>query len=229
MIDVACGAGYPAFAAAARIRPGGIVVASDISPSMMAAASRAANDLGVDNIEFRRMDAEALELEDASVDAVTNAYGLMFCPNPRQALREAHRVLKPGGRVALATWDEPSKSPFFTVITAVAASHLSLAPPDPTAPGPFRLSSSEELESMLRASGFANVRVESRPMSFTCESVAEYCQIFGDVAWKSRLAGLSDSQRASFTDAVDRAARPYLHGGCLRLVATSLCASGEKL
>jgi ubiquinone/menaquinone biosynthesis C-methylase UbiE len=228
VVDVACGAGYPALAAAARVRPGGRVLACDISPAMTAAAARAAEALGVKNIEFRTMDAEALALDDRSVDAVTNAYGLMFCPNPQQALHEAYRVLRPGGRVTLATWDEAAKSPFFAVMTAVAATHLSLAPQNPSAPGPFRLSSSEELESMLQASGFSSVHVESLPMTFECESVAQYCQIFGDVAWKGQMAALSDTALARFQDAVGGAAQPHLRSGRLRLAATSLCASGQK-
>ena len=62
-----------------------------------------------------------LRVDDNSFDAVTNVYGLMFCPEPQRAVREVHRALKPGGLFALVTWDEPSKSLFFTVIGELAA------------------------------------------------------------------------------------------------------------
>ena len=228
ILDVACGAGYPALTAAESVRPGGRVVAIDISPRMIAVASRQAQKRGIDNIDLLEMDAEDLQSEDNSFDAVTNAYGLMFCPDTLGALNEAHRVLKPGGRCALVTWAEPSKSPYFSVIFGVASTFLSLPPVDPANPGPFRLAASSNLESMLQTSGFSDVRVDSQSMTVECASIAEYCQIFGDVAWKARLAALSDAEAARFHEAVAKAAEPFTNGGRLRLVATSLCASGRK-
>ncbi len=227
-LDVACGAGYPALLGASHVQPGGTMVAVDISRAMIAAASKRAADAGHQNIEFLQMDAEALRFEPASFDAVTNAYGLMFCPDPQRAVNEGCRVLKEGGRLALATWDEPSKSPFFSVITPVAAPVLSLVAPEPDAPGPFRLSSPTRLDAMLRAAGCSDVRVESRPATFEFASVAEYIRIFSDLAWKSRLAALSRDEFNRFQDAVEQAAQPCWNDGRLRLTATSLCAAGRK-
>jgi SAM-dependent methyltransferase len=195
---------------------------------MIAVASRHAHSRGLDNIDFVEMDAEHLQLEDNSFDAVTNAYGLMFSPDTHGALHEAHRVLKPGGRLALVTWDELSKSPYFNVIMGVASTFLSLPPVDPAEPGPFRLAAARTLESMLRTSGFSDVRVDSSPMTVECASVNEYLQIFADVAWKARLAALSDVEAARFREALAEAVGPFMKGGRLRLVATSLCASGRK-
>ena len=229
VLDVACGAGYPALAAAARVRPGGTVIACDLSPAMIAAASATARARGIDNIEFQAMDAEALAFEDSAIDVATSAYGLMFCPDPQGALREAYRVLKPGGRAAFATWDQPENSPFFSVMIATATGFVPFAAPDPVAPGPFRLSSPRELEAMMRAAGFADVQVEKLAMPFECASIDEYWQISNDVAWKSRLARLTDFERAAFRDGVARAAQPFFVDGMLVLTAMSLCASGRKV
>ena len=229
ILDVASGSGYPALAAAARVRPGGTVVASDISPDMLAVTSAAAAAAGLENLEYRTMDAEALTIDDASVDAVTNAYGLMFCPDPGRAIREAHRVLKPGGRIALVAWDQLSKSPFFNVIFPVGGKHLSLTPSAPGVPGPFRFSTPGELESLLRDAGFVDVRVESRPISLAFESAAHYGRIFMDVAWKARIDALAEPQLEAFRDDVAAAVQPQMAGGALRLVATSLCASGRTI
>jgi enediyne biosynthesis protein CalE5 len=227
-LDVGCGAGFPALLGAARLSPGGTMVATDISTAMVAVTSDRARAVGLVNLEAKAMDAEELRFDDASFDAVTNAYGLMFCPDPQRAVTEAYRVLRPGGRCAVVTWDEPSTSPFFTVIIPTAAPILSLAAPVAGAPGPFRFASVTALEELMRASGFSHVSVESRAVVFECASVEEYFQIFSDVAWGARVAALPDAELFRLRDAVARAVQPFVRDGRLRLVATSLCASGKK-
>src|SRR5262245_23923979 len=228
VLDVACGAGYPALAAAVRVRPGGTVIASDLAPEMTAVAAAAAAAAGITNIEFRTLDAEQLEVDDVSIDSVTNVYGLMFCPDPLRAVREAYRVLSPGGRIAIVTWDEPSKSSFFNVITPVAAKHLVLTAPAPGSPGPFRFSSPAELDSMMRTVGFEDVRVEKRSMLLELDSADQYCQVFGDVAWKSRIDALDAARLQAFREDVRRVVEPYIERGRLRLTAASLCTSGRR-
>jgi hypothetical protein len=80
----------------------------------------------------------------------------------------------------------------------------------------------------MRDGGFSEIRVESCPAVFECVSASEYCRMFGDLAWKTRVSSLSDAERTRFVNEVDEAVRPYVAEGRLRLVATSLCASGLK-
>ena len=228
VLDVACGSGFPALAAAAAVRPGGTVVATDISPEMLAvAASRAKRD-ALDNIEFVEMDAEHLRFSDGEFDAVTNAYGLMFSPDLPRAIAEARRVLRSGGRFSAVTWDEPSQNPFFSVITPVAAPFLSIQPPAAGAPGPFRLSSATQLESLLREAGFSDIRVDRVPMTLELASADEYLQVFSDVAWKAKVAALSDRDLARLREAIAEAVQPHIVGGRVHLVASSLCAAGSR-
>ena len=228
VLDVACGSGFPALAAAAAVRPGGTVVATDISPEMLAvAASRAKRD-ALDNIEFVEMDAEQLTFGDGEFDAVMNVYGLMFSPDPSRAIAEARRILKPGGHFSAVTWDEPSRSPFFSVIIPVAVPFLSIQPPVAGAPGPWRLSSATELEALLREAGFSDARVDRVPMTVELASADEYLRVFSDVAWGPRVAALSDSDFARLREAVTEAVQPHIVGGRVRLVASSLCAAGTR-
>jgi SAM-dependent methyltransferase len=227
VLDVACGSGFPALAAAAAVRPGGTVVAIDISPEMLAvAASRAKRD-ALDNVEFVEMDAEDLRFIDGEFDAVTNVYGLMFSPDPPRALAEARRVLRHHGRFAAVTWDEPSQNPFFSVITLVAAPFLSIQPPAPGSPGPFRLSSAAQLESLLCEAGFSDVRIDRVPMTLELASADAYLQVFSDVAWKARVATLSDRDLARLRQAIAEAVQPHTIDGRVRLAASSLCATAS--
>lgn len=228
VLDVACGSGFPALAAAAAVRPGGTVIAIDISPEMLAVAAARARRDALDNIEFVEMDAEHLMFSDAEFDAVTNAYGLMFSADLPRAIAEARRVLKAKGRFLAVTWDEPSRNPFFSLITSVAAPFLSIQPPAAGAPGPFRLSSATELESLLRGAGFSGVRVDRVPMTLELASADDYLKVFADVAWKARVAALSDRDLARLREAVGEAVEPHIVGGRVRLVASSLCAVGNS-
>jgi enediyne biosynthesis protein CalE5 len=227
-LDVGCGAGYPSLAAADAVGPNGAVVAVDLSTAMLQAAAAAARRRGLSHITFLEMDAEDLGLETASFDSATNAYGLMFYPDPARAVAELHRVLAPGGRVAVAVWDDPAKSPYFSVISRAAARQWGVHPPIAGGPGPFRFAAPDGLASLLAAAGFTDVRVESCPAIFACRSTDQYCQMFGDLAWKTRMSALSEDERARFVREVDEAVRPYRTHDRLHLVATSLCATGLK-
>jgi SAM-dependent methyltransferase len=229
VLDAACGSGYPTIAAAAAIGRTGRVVATDISPEMLAAASRRAGEAGFDNIDFIEADAEELGLESASVDAATNTYGLMFCPDPQRAVGEMRRVLRRGSCAAIAVWDEPRHNPFFGLMFTAAAPLLNLTRPEAGSPGPFRLASAGELTALLDSAGFVEVAVERIPMTFECASIGHYIEVFGDLALKVRIARLAESDRARLHDAVAEAAAPYVDsGGRLRLQTVSLCASARS-
>lgn len=110
VLDVACGAGYPALVLAWA---GGRVLAADLSRQMIGVASERARRERLGNIRFVQMDAEAVCFADSSFDIVTNIYSLMFCLDPQRVVSEAHRLLVPGGRLAVATWAHPSQESVF--------------------------------------------------------------------------------------------------------------------
>ena len=137
-------------------------------------------------------------------------------------------MLIPDGRIALVTWDLPSQSAFFTVIRDVAAKFFVLREPAPDEPNPFRLASADMLRSLLEESGFSSVHIDRLTMTFECDSALDYCQIFKDYGWKSKIDALSSDDNAHFHQTITEALRPYEDGGRLRLAATSLCVSAQK-
>ena len=229
-LDVACGAGQPAATAAQRVTPGGRVNAIDLSPDMVAVTRRKAQRLGLQNLEAQEMDVQALTFEDDTFDAATCRFGLMFCPDPVRGASEIRRVLKPGARFALAVWDVPAKNPFFTSITAVLAEFVPMPPPDPAAPGVFRLAPPGELERVLRAAGFADVSVEPRPLVLSYSSLAKYWEIQTDLAapLKAAMSALSPEDLGRLKARVFEAIAPHVEGGVVKFAAVPLCASATK-
>jgi SAM-dependent methyltransferase len=127
VLDVACGSGLVAFRAAEAVGPHGQVVGVDLSGQMLDAARRRAEERYVRNASFQRMDAEDLQIPDASFDVVLCALGLMYMPEPEQAVREMRRVLRPGGRMLVAVWGERSRcgwSALFPIVDAEVASDV---------------------------------------------------------------------------------------------------------
>ena len=101
VLDVACGTGEPALPAAAMVGPAGFVLATDMAPEMLEVAREKAKAQGVSNVEFRLVDGEEIDVEPDTFDAVTCRWGMMFMPEPLNFLHQAHRALKPGGRIAV--------------------------------------------------------------------------------------------------------------------------------
>lgn len=127
VLDVACGTGVVSVAAARAVGRSGEVLGIDLSQRMVDAAHRHAGELGLTHATFTRMDAERLDLPDGQVDLVLCALGLMYLPDPGAALREMRRVLRPGGRVALAVWGERGRcgwAPLFGIVDAEVASEV---------------------------------------------------------------------------------------------------------
>jgi len=155
VLDLAAGPGEVGFAAARLIEPGGELICSDQSEAMVELARARGTALGLTNVTYRVLGGEWIDLELASLDVVLCRWGYMLMIDPDAALRETRRVLRSGGRVALAVWDAPELNPWLTVPLAVLAEHeLALAAPKGS-PGPLALADAELLRSMLENAGFA--------------------------------------------------------------------------
>lgn len=229
VLDVACGSGVPSLMAARRVSPGK-VVAIDLSPDMLAVTERHARRAGLANVELHEMDGQSLRFPEATFDAVTCNLGLMFCPDPAQALGGFLRVLKPGGRLAAVVWDEPPKNPFFTTIGAELAKLVPQPPPDPEAPGPFRLAPPGKLQGLLHAAGFTDVAISGCPLLFELPSFDHYWELQNDcsASLRASLAALTEGERTRLRHAAAASAAQHTQDGVLRLPGAPLCASARK-
>ena len=130
VLDIAAGDGYQSIAAARRVGPTGHVLAVDIAREQLRYAATAAREAGVEHLETRVMDAENLDLPDASVDAVLCQFGLMFLPDVDRGLREMLRVLKPGSWASLVIF-AAGGTPESEVAESIVASSSSEVPRQP--------------------------------------------------------------------------------------------------
>ena len=153
VLDVACGTGLVSFRMAAAVGECGSVVGTDLSGEMVEAACRHANQREVDNARFERADAEALPFVDATFDAAVCGLGLVYVPDPVRALGEMRRVLKPGGRAAVAVWGARRNcgwAEIFPITDARVASEV--------CPMFFQLGTGDMLARAFEAAGFTDIR-----------------------------------------------------------------------
>lgn len=108
VLDVACGTGLVSLAAARATGARGTVLGTDLSQEMVDAARRRARLQGLHQAHFQRMDAQHLDVPDAAFDVALCSLGLMYLTQPEGALQEMWRVLRPGGRVAIAGASAPA-------------------------------------------------------------------------------------------------------------------------
>ena len=157
ILDIACGTGEMSELVSPRAAR---VICTDFAPDMLAAARRRGEARGLANLEYREMDAEAMDLDEASVDAAMCRFGYMLMSDPVAALRETRRVLRDGGRLVFAVWAEPMRNPWVFVPGSVLMERGHMPPPDPDGPGIFALSERGKIESALDAAGLAASTIE---------------------------------------------------------------------
>lgn len=214
VLDLACGVGDPALAAALRIGPTGTVIATDIAPDMVAFAAQRAAAAGLRNVQAHEMDAEAIDLPDASVDAVICRLGLMFLPGLDRALAGVHRVLVPGGRFAAAIPWRPEDQPMSQLIGAIldALGLPPMPPPAPGRPGIFSLTDASYVCAALQRAGLADIRIRPYTLAFDHRSSDEYLEFMLalNVPLRQHLAGAPEQRLQEVRRTVAAAAQPWV-------------------
>jgi SAM-dependent methyltransferase len=164
VLELAGGIGETGMLAAELVAPMGSVIISDQAEAMLAGARARAQELGVENVEFKVLNAEWIDLPLASFDAVLCRWGYMLMADPATALGETRRVLAPGGHVALAVWDSIESNPWALLPgRELIERGLEPAPVPDSAPppGPFALGNADVVSELLAEAGFTDVEVQA--------------------------------------------------------------------
>jgi len=230
VLDVAAGYGEPALTAARRVGAEGSVVATDISPEMIAFGRERAAAAGLDNVEFIESDAASLDLPEAGFDAALSRWGIIFEPEGETAAARIRAFLKPGGRMAISSWGPPDRVPMLGLPMRTVMQRLQVPPPPPGTPGPLSRPTPEALVGLLEGGGFSDVAVEETDVIFEWQSPEEFTTFIKEIAppiiamLEPHPKEVRDDTWTAITEAVREAAAD---SGKVRLSNQALLAAGQ--
>jgi ubiquinone/menaquinone biosynthesis C-methylase UbiE len=178
VLEMAAGTGVLTRTMASRLPAYAHIVATDLNQPMLDHAK--ARQSHADRIEWKQADALALPFEDERFDAVACQFGVMFFPDKIQGYKQAHRVLKPGGRLLFNVWDRISENEFADVVNEALTVFFPRDPPCFMARTPHGYHDVERIRIELNAAGFSNVSVEtvdgSSEASSPLDPAIAFCQ-----------------------------------------------------
>ncbi len=220
LLDVACGRGAVMLAASARGISG--LTGIDVSPTMIELAASDLRAAGVTDVDLRVMDAEHLEFPDARFDALTAAFALFFLPDPTAAAAEFHRVLRPGGIVAVSTWGrEDERWSFEDELLTSADSPRRRALQQPFDRG-------EDVADLLHVAGFAGLQLHQEETEIRFASKQQWWDWHWSFSVRGLLEQLEPAAVIAYRDAcfAEMDALKTASGYPLRL--TALIATGRR-
>ena len=230
VLELACGPAGLGLAAAARVAPGGRVVLSDVAAEMTAIAAARAEAAGLTNVSTCELDVERIEQPDDAYDVVLCREGLMFATDPARAAAEIRRVLRPGGRAAVAVWGSRELNPWLGVVFDAVSAQIGRPVPPPGVPGPFSLGDSERLAGLLSAAGLEDVVVRDVSVPLRAASFDEWWVRTSALAGPltNILGSLPEPATQAIRDRLFEATSAYRTPSGLEFPGVSLIAAGRR-
>jgi SAM-dependent methyltransferase len=212
VLELAAGPGDTGLLAAELIAPGGTLISTDAVEAMVDLARARAAELGIDNAEFKRMDAEWIDLPTASVDGVIARWGYMLLADPATALGETRRVLRPGGRVALAAWTDPADNLWASVPQQELVAIGATQPPGPDEPNMFAFRDPQRIRTLLEEAGFGEIVVDQLDLVWRYDDLDAWWDVQLDISTglATGVGALTPAQRDDLRDTIDARLAQYV-------------------
>jgi SAM-dependent methyltransferase len=209
-LELGAGTGEFARLLSVAVGPHGRVLATDAAAGMVDLIGTTNADLP--NVETAQVDAASTGLPDRNFDAVAFRMGLMFVPAPDVAVREIHRVLRPGGRLAAATWAAPEHNPWLVCVgmSAMLSGLISGGLPTESG-GPLSLGDPTALGQLATDAGFVDVDVQQVPMTMQFRDVDEHLRHVTSLAPPLAIAfrNADDDKRAAMRATLEQVTEQY--------------------
>jgi ubiquinone/menaquinone biosynthesis C-methylase UbiE len=210
ILELAAGAGVSGFAAASLLQGDGRMLMTDFASHMVEACERRGHELGFDNIDYRVLDAERMDLEDDSFDGVQCRWGYMLMADTSAALRETRRVLKPGGRLSFSVWGAPADNPWASVPGRILVERGHMQPPESGTPGIFAMANPARIEELVEGAGFESLELREVQMSWRFDDFDGFWTYFMDIvgALAAVIAELPEREVAEVRSDIQTALEP---------------------
>ena len=230
VLDLASGTGEPAVSLASRVRPAGQVTALDLSSELLQIAAERTQQRKLTNFVIQQADAHELPFPHQSFDLVTSRFGVMFFQDCTRALREVHRVLKPGARTCFLAWG-PFEQPYWSSTMGIVAKRVGGSVLVPGGADPFKFGSPGSLSEELRKAGFANIEEKTTTLPWTwpgtAEEVWEQAQAVA-TPFLPLLQRVPAERRSEIDREVISAIQQYADGDSIKFGAVVVLASGVR-
>lgn len=223
VLDVCCG---PGMISAAAVERGAKAVGIDFSSEAINIARS-----NVESAEFWEGDAQSLSFDDGSFDAVICGFGIIHIPDPKRALAEMHRVLRPGGRLSVSVWEAPGQDNGFGLLFGAIRTHADMEVPIPHGPDFFQFSDSTKLSNALRNTGFHDPSVHIVEQFWKLDAATGLITSIMEGAVRSRgliMAQTNKVKKSIYKEVEDGMERYRSPDGTYRVPMPALIGSATK-
>ena len=229
VLDVAAGTGEPGLTIASMLK-GGKVTATDLSDGMLQVARENAARRNIKNYEAIVCDVSELPFDDNSYDAISCRFGFMFFPDIQLAANEMVRVLKPGGRLAVAVWSGPDKNFWVTAIADTIQKNMQLPVPPPGAPGMFRCAEPGLMSNIFKQAGMKNIKEKEVQGKLNSGTADVYWNMMTEVAapFVAALSKADDAMKEKIKNEVFELVNHKYPDGNVMIESSALVLYGEK-